>query len=56
MIEQHSGTGILRKRVSFDINMALFKRLKLHCVAEDKNLYEVAEVAIQEYLERRTQK
>lgn len=53
IIEQNNETQILRKRVSFDINMALFKRLKLYCVANDKNLYEVAEAAVQEYLERR---
>ncbi|MCP3764733.1 hypothetical protein NLX67_20580 [Domibacillus sp. A3M-37] len=53
MIEQNSGSQILRKRVSFDINMALFKRLKLYCVANDKNIYEVAEAAVQEYLDRR---
>lgn len=54
IIEQNSGKQILRKRVSFDINMALFKQLKLYCVANDKNLYEVAEAAMQEYLERRS--
>ncbi|MET1029361.1 hypothetical protein [Domibacillus tundrae] len=53
IIERNNGKQILRKRVSFDINMALFKRLKLYCVANDKNIYEVAEAAVQEYLERR---
>jgi hypothetical protein len=52
IIESNNETQILRKRVSLDINMALFKRLKLYCVANDKNIYEVAEAALREYLEK----
>lgn len=39
-----------RKRHSFDLDVRLIKELKLHCVKEDKTLYEVVEAAIREYL------
>lgn len=52
IIKQNNQAQILRKRVSFDLNMALFKQLKLYCVENDKNIYEVAEVALREYLEK----
>jgi len=45
-------TIIQRKRASFDIDAVLLKRLKLHCVENDLNLYEVAEAAMRDYLER----
>ncbi len=41
-----------RKRHSFDLDVRLVKELKLHCVREDKTLYEVVESAIREYMER----
>ncbi|WP_391123503.1 hypothetical protein [Psychrobacillus sp. L3] len=41
---------IYRKRHSFDLDVALVKELKLHCVKQDKTLYEAVETAIQNYL------
>lgn len=43
---------IPRKRHSFDLDVRLVKELKLHCVKEDKTLYEVVEAAIREYMDR----
>ena len=43
---------IPRKRHSFDLDVRLVKELKLHCVKEDRTLYEVVEDAIREYMER----
>lgn len=40
----------VRKRHSFDLDVALIKELKLHCVKEDKKLYEAVETAIRTYL------
>lgn len=42
----------IRKRASYDLDVALQKKLKLYCVQQDKNLYEVVEAALQEYLEK----
>jgi hypothetical protein len=52
-IEQNGEAQIMRKRASFDIDAALLKDLKLFCVRNDLNLYEVAETALREYLVKR---
>lgn len=41
-----------RKRHSFDLEVRLVKELKIHCVKQDKTLYEAVEEAIRAYLER----
>lgn len=43
---------IPRKRHSFDLDVRLVKELKIHCVREDKTLYEVVEAAIRDYLHK----
>lgn len=45
---------IPRKRHSFDVDVRLVKELKLHCVKEDKTLYEAVEKAIRDYLDGQT--
>ena len=40
-----------KRRASFDIDVDLLKRLKVRAVMEDKNLYELVEEAIREYLD-----
>ena len=42
---------IPRKRHSFDLDVRLVKELKLHCVEEDKTLYEAVEKSIRDYLD-----
>ncbi|MGF9946601.1 hypothetical protein ABEX44_25695 [Priestia megaterium] len=44
------GTNISRKRASFDLDVELVKQLKVQAVLQDKNLYEMVEIAIREYL------
>ena len=41
---------VYRKRHSFDLDVALVKELKLHCVQNDITLYEAVEDAIRTYL------
>lgn len=41
---------VYRKRHSFDLDVALVKELKLHCVKGDITLYEAVEDAIRTYL------
>lgn len=41
---------IYRKRHSFDLDVALVKELKMHCVKNDITLYEAVEDAIRNYL------
>jgi len=41
-----------RKRASFDLRPALVKQLKIKAVTEDRNLYELVEEAIEEYLNK----
>lgn len=41
---------VYRKRHSFDLDVALVKELKLHCVKSDITLYEAVEDAIRNYL------
>lgn len=43
---------VIRKRASFDLDTSLQKKLKLYCVQNDKNLYEVVEAALREYLQK----
>lgn len=47
---------IPRKRHSFDLDVRIVKELKMYCVREDKNLYEVVESALQAYLDAQTGK
>lgn len=44
------GAGITRKRASFDLDVQLVKKLKVQAVLQDKNLYEMVELAIRHYL------
>lgn len=44
------GAGITRKRASFDLDVQLVKELKIQSVIQDKNLYEMVEIAIRHYL------
>ena len=39
-----------RKRASFDLDAELLKQLKIKAVVEDKNIYELVEQAIKEFL------
>lgn len=41
---------IIRKRSSFDIDVELMKELKIKAVLNDKNVYEMVETAIRNYL------
>lgn len=43
-------TNVVRKRASFDLDVALIKKLKIEAVIQDKNLYEMVEIAIRQYL------
>lgn len=43
---------VYRKRHSFDLDVALVKKLKLHSVKNDITLYEAVEDAIREYLNK----
>lgn len=48
--DEEEQPSIHRKRHSFDLDVALVKTLKLHCVKQDKKLYEAVETAIRNYL------
>ena len=41
-----------RKRASFDLDAQLLKQLKIKAVVEDKNIYELVEQAIKEFLKK----
>lgn len=41
-----------RRRASFDLDAELLKQLKIKAVIEDKNIYELVEQAIKEFLEK----
>jgi hypothetical protein len=43
-------TMIIRKRASFDIDVKLMKELKIYAIQRDKNVYEIVEQAIKQYL------
>lgn len=47
---RNEGTNIVRKRASFDIDVNLLKELKVQAVLRDKNVYEMVEQAIRQYL------
>ena len=47
--EQKNG----RKRASFDLDAELLKQLKVKAVLEDKNIYELVEQAIAEFLAKK---
>jgi len=41
---------VVRKRSSFDLDVDLLKELKIQAVLQDKNVYEMVEIAIRQYL------
>lgn len=43
---------ITRKRVSFDLDVALMKQIKIKSVMDERNLYELVEEALQDYLNK----
>ena len=43
-------SNIVRKRSSFDLDVELMKELKIQAVIHDKNIYEMVETAIKQYL------
>jgi Zn-dependent peptidase ImmA (M78 family) len=43
-------TMLIRKRTSFDIDIKLMKELKIYAIQRDKNVYEIVEQAIKQYL------
>ncbi|WP_337050904.1 hypothetical protein [Priestia megaterium] len=43
-------SNIVRKRSSFDLDVELMKELKIQAVIHDKNIYEMVETAIRQYL------
>lgn len=49
---QDKAVQIVRKRASFDVDTAILKELKLFCVENDLNLYEAAENAFRDYLDK----
>jgi hypothetical protein len=44
--------GTIRKRTSFDLDTQLVKQLKIKAVMDDRNVYEIVEQAIREYLNK----
>ena len=46
-------TNIHRKRASFDIDAEVLKELKVYAVQHDKNVYELVEAAIKQYLKNK---
>ena len=44
--------GTIRKRTSFDLDTQLIKQLKIKAVMDDRNVYEIVEQAIKEYLNK----
>lgn len=44
--------NIVRKRSSFDIDVELTRQLKVKAAMEDKNVYEMVEQAIRDYLQK----
>lgn len=45
-------TRVVRKRQSFDIDVSLMKKLKIEAVLREKNMYEIVEEAIRQYLNK----
>jgi len=43
-------SNVVRKRSSFDLDVELMKELKIQAVIHDKNIYEMVETAIKQYL------
>lgn len=43
---------VIRKRFSFDLDIELMKQLKVHSVLTEKNVYEMVEDSIREYLQK----
>lgn len=41
---------IKRKRASFDLDVELLKELKKYAILHDRNLYEIVETALRQYL------
>lgn len=42
----------VRKRYSFDLDTGLMKQMKVHSVLQEKNVYELMEDAIRDYLNK----
>lgn len=42
--------SLVRKRASFDIDVKLLKELKIYAIHQEKNVYEIVETAIRQYL------
>lgn len=51
----HPQTPVIRKRSSFDIDVELTRQLRIKAVMEDKNIYEMVEQAIRDYLKKEAQ-
>jgi hypothetical protein len=49
-LEQTNEKTIVRKRSSFDIDVELMKELKIKAILHDRNVYEIVETAIRQYL------
>lgn len=43
-------TNIIRKRSSFDIDVELMKDLKIQAIVHERNVYEIVETAVRQYL------
>ena len=43
-------TNVIRKRSSFDIDVELMKELKIQAIVHDRNVYEIVETAVRQYL------
>lgn len=43
-------SNVVRKRASFDLDVELLKELKIQAVIHDRNVYEIVETAIKQYL------
>ncbi|OJE20653.1 hypothetical protein BAQ46_22770 [Bacillus paranthracis] len=53
MNETIKDTKNKRKRASFDIDVDLLKQLKVKAVLEEKNLYDLVEQAIKDFLDKK---
>lgn len=44
--------NVVRKRSSFDIDAELLKKLKIQAILEERNIYEIVEESIKDYLKK----
>ncbi|MDQ0884610.1 hypothetical protein [Peribacillus sp. V2I11] len=42
--------SVIRKRSSFDLDIELMKDLKIQAIVHDRNVYEIVETAVRQYL------